>query len=490
VPPRVARLAIEQHHGFFQPREEPMITRKLAEFVTRTSTADIGKDVLVRASDALMDTMACALAGTLEPVGEIAVRWVAETGARPQATVWGQSLRTSPAEAAFANGICSHALDFDDSLPTLRGHPSATIAPAAIAVGEAVGASGAQVLAAYALGLEIAGKLGQAFGHGHYLRGWHSTATVGVFSSTAAAARLWGLDAAQLQTAWALAASQMSGLVRNFGTMTKPFHAGHAARTAVLCAWMAKEGFTADECIFDGEHSVLATYAGDDGVPLSQLVERLGAPWDIIQPGIYVKRWPCCYCNHRPVGALFEMLKEHAIATKEVTAVEIGFPPGSDTALVSTNPNTGLEGKFSIEYVAAAAVLDRKLTLETFTDTMVQRPEVRQLMSKVRRYRIDDTGVYSGITGYNDVAVQTTRGRFERRVEKVPGSPAWPMTPQDRVEKFMDCAGRVLGQPGAERLLSLVRRCGELHDVSELVRATVPTVLQRARDGVIAQERS
>ena len=458
-----------------------MITRKLAEFVTRTATGDIGQDVLARGGDALMDTVGCALAGTLEPVGEIALRWVAETGARPQATVWGQNSRTSPAEAAFANGICSHALDFDDSLPTLRGHPSATIAPAALAVGEAAGASGAQVLAAYALGLEIAGKLGQAFGHGHYLHGWHSTATVGVFSSTAAAARLWGLDAAQLQTAWALAASQMSGLVRNFGTMTKPFHAGHAARTAVLSAWMAKEGFTADDRIFDDENSVLATYGGDDGVSLSQLVERLGAPWEIMEPGIYVKRWPCCYCNHRPVGALFEMLKEHAIETKDVTAVEIGFPPGSDTALVSTNPNTGLEGKFSIEYVAAAAVVDRKLTLETFTDTMVQRPEVRQLMAKVRRYRIEDKRVYSGITGYNDVAVETTRGRFEKRVEKVPGSPAWPMTAQDRVEKFMDCAGRVLGQPGAERLLSLVRRCAELDDVRELVRATVPAVSQDAR---------
>jgi 2-methylcitrate dehydratase PrpD len=453
-----------------------MITEKLARFVTATPISDIPGDVLDRARDALTDTVGVALAGTLEPVGEIAMRWVVQTGARPQASVWGQTVRTSPAEAAFANGICSHALDFDDSHPSLRGHPSATIAPAALAVAELVGSSGAEVLAAYAVALEIAGKLGKALGHGHYLRGWHTTATVGAFSTTAAAARLWRLSPAQLRTAWALAASQMSGLVRNFGTMTKPFHAGEAARTGVTCAWMAKEGFTADAAIFDGEHNVLDTYAGKDGLPLAALVQQLAAPWEISEPGIYVKRWPCCYCNHRPVGGLFELIREHGIEPTEVTAIEIGFPPGSDTALVSTDPHTGLEGKFSIEYVAAAAVLDGKLTLETFTDTMVRRPEVRAVMAKARRYRIADERVYSGIVGYNDVAIETTRGRFGTRVEKVPGSPAWPMTAHERTEKFMDCAGRVLGRPGAERLFQLLQHCRELPDVRELLCATNPVV--------------
>ena len=158
----------------------------------------------------------------------------------------------------------------------------------------------------------------------------------------------------------------------------------------------------------------------------------------------------------------------------EVTAIEIGFPPGSDTALVSTDPQTGLEGKFSIEYVAAATVLDGKLTLETFTDAMVQRPAVRALMAKTKRYRIEDKGTFSGVVGYNDVAIETTRGRFALRVDKVPGSPAAPMTPQDRVEKFMDCAGRVLGGPGAQRLLDLLQRMGDLPDARELLRATVP----------------
>jgi len=329
------------------------------------------------------------------------------------------------------------------------------------------------------LGLEIGGKLGRAMGHGHYLRGWHSTATIGAFSSTAVAARLWKLDAPTLQTAWGLTASQMSGLVRNFGTMAKPFHAGNAARIAVLSTWMARHGFTADTNIFDGDRNVLGTYRGDDGAPLEEVATQLGRSWDIEAPGIYVKRWPCCYCNHRPIGGMLELIKQNAIRPDEVTSIAIGFPPGADNALVSTDPHTGLEGKFSIEYVAAALMLDSRLTLETFTDAMVQRPQVRAMMAKTRRYRIEDTGVYSGVAGYNDVAIETVRGRFETRVEKVPGSPEWPLTAAERVEKFVDCAGRVLGRPGAQHLLELFQRCDKLEDARELVCATVPASTRR-----------
>jgi 2-methylcitrate dehydratase PrpD len=459
-----------------------MVTEKLARFVIETPTASIPQDVLEGAKDALVDTVGAALAGTIEEVSEIAVEYIRDLGAKQQSTVWGQSIATSPAEAAFANGIAAHALDFDDSSPTLRGHPSATMVAAAFAVAEAAGASGRDILAAYAIGLEVAGKLGRAMGSAHYIKGWHSTATLGAFSCTAVAARLWGLSVAQLQTAWGLCASQMSGLVRNFGPMTKPFHAGHAARTGVLSAWMAKHGFTADTSIFDGRNNVFDTYGGGDGANPADVLEKLGNPWEIREPGVFVKRWPCCYCNHRPIGALLNLMKQHDIRASEVTAVEVGFPPGADAALVSTNPQTGLEGKFSIEYVAAALVLDGRLTLETFTDAMVQRPEVRAMMSKTRRYRIEDSsGVFSGVDGYNVVAIDTARGRFEERVDKVPGSPAWPMTAQDRVEKFMDCAGRVLGQPGAERLLGLFERCAELGDARELVCATVPAESGAAR---------
>jgi len=266
----------------------------------------------------------------------------------------------------------------------------------------------------------------------------------------------------------------MSGLVRNFGTMTKPFHAGHAARCGVVSAWMVRKGSTADRTIFDGKGSMLDTYRGEEAEAISELARHLGQPWEIENPGIYVKRWPCCYSNHRAIGGLLTLIEEHRLRMDEVEEVAIGFLPGTDTALVSRDPHTGLEGKFSVEYVAAATLLDGKLTLETFTDSMVQRPKVRELMKKVRRYPIADDKIYSGISGYTDIAVQTPRGRFQARVDRVPGSPAWPMTDQDRVDKFMDCAARVLGTPGAERLLQFCQQCRSLSDIRQLTRATVP----------------
>ena len=457
-----------------------MLTQQLATFSINTRDSDVPQAVLDGARDALVDTLGCALAGVLDEGSEIAQRWVMETGARAQATVVGTHLSTSPAEAAFANGLAAHALDFDDAMITLRGHPTAPMLGAGLAVGEATGASGKALLTAIAVGLEVGGKLGPAFGAGHYIKGWHSTATVGVFAATAVAARLWGLSIAQLQTAWGIAASETSGLIRNFGTMTKPFHAGHAARSGVMAAWMAKNGFTADDHIFDGKNNIFDTYAGADAVPLATTLPHLGNPWEMNTPGIYVKRWPCCYCNHRPVGGMFEMIKEHNIKADEVTKVRIGFLPGADTPLIHFDPHTGLEAKFSMEYNAAATLLDGKLNITTFTDAMVQRPAIRELMPKVERFRIPHEKTFSGTTGYNDIEIETKRGTFNLNIDRVPGSPEWPMTPVDREEKFLDCAGLILGSAGAKKLYAMADRCGDLKNIAELTRATVPTETKQA----------
>ena len=261
--------------------------------------------------------------------------------------------------------------------------------------------------------------------------------------------------------------------------MTKPFHAGHAARTGVLSAWMAQHGFTANTSIFDDD-GFFSTYAQGDGELLATLLEAWGEPWEMLNPGIYVKRWPCCYCNHRPVGGLLELIAEHDIRADEVEAVEIGFVRGTDDALGGPNPQTGLEGKFSMEYVAAATLLDRKLTLETFTDPMVQRPAARALTAKVRRYRVDDEKLYSSKFGYTDVAITTGRGRFSTRAVRVSGSPQWPMTPDERREKFTDCASRVLGAAGAHMLHEQLSHFESLKDVHGMMGATNPSITQAA----------
>jgi 2-methylcitrate dehydratase PrpD len=176
------------------------------------------------------------------------------------------------------------------------------------------------------------------------------------------------------------------------------------------------------------------------------------------------------------------LFEAHDIRADEVEAVEIGFVHGSDDALGGPNPQTGLEGKFSIEYVAAATLLDRKLTLETFTDPMVQRPEARALTAKVRRYRVDDPKRYSSKVGYTDVAITTKRGRFSVRAERVSGSPEWPMNAAESREKFIHNASRVLGARGADRLHDLVWRLKSLPDVAALSAATIPQA------GIVSQK--
>jgi len=458
-----------------------MQTQRLAEFVVDTRAGDVPREVMDAARDALIDTLGVALAGSVEEAATLALAYVRELGGRPEARVWGADLATNAPDAAFVNGIFAHALDFDDTHANVRGHPSTTMVPVALAMAERTGASGEAVLAALSVGLEVGGKLGRALGDAHYLRGWHSTATTGVFASTAVAGRLLGLDAARMARAFGLAASQAAGLLRNFGTMTKPFHAGHAARCAVQAALLAAAGFTADAAILDGKQGFIATYGGPDGQPLEDLLGRLGNPWEMLSPGVCVKRWPCCYCNHRSIGVLLEMIEHHGIRAHEVEAIEIGFPPGTDDALVSSDPRTGLAGKFSIEYVAAATVLDGKVGIDTFTDEMVNRPGVRALMQKVRRYRVEDAKVYSGSVGYNDVHVRTIHASHRRRIDRTPGSPQWPVTQAERDEKFLDCAARVLGDEGARRVLELASRSATLPDLRGLAAAmALPGAGQRA----------
>ena len=450
-----------------------MFTRKFAEFVTQTPTADVPDTALNAARDGVIDTIGCALAGTREPVSCIAARWIRENGSKGKATVWGSELSAGAADAAFANGISTHALDFDDSHPSVRGHASASLVATAIAAGEVDGASGEDILAAYAIGIEIAGKIGRAFGHGMVRGGWHPTAIVGALASTAVAARLSGHDAETLQRAWGIAGSQLSGLVSNFGTMTKPFHAGHAARSGTVASWMAGAGLSSNSTILESDGGVFSTY-GAEGEALDILAADLGEKWEIVEPANYVKRWPCCYSNHRPIGALFRLIKNHGITADDVDEVCVSFLPSGDSALVSRQPKTGLEGKFSIEYVVAALLLDGSLTLASFTDEMVMRPQAQALLAKVRRQTIPDDKHYTGLVGYNLVLVTTGRGRFETREDRTPGSPAWPLSLEDRNGKFIDCATPVLGERGAAALLQIIADCRNLPDIKILASATVP----------------
>lgn len=459
--------------------EETSPTRKLARFVVEAES--LPRSVLGGMSDALMDTIGVALAGAGEDCSRIARDSSARGVGAEGASIWGFGRTTTITDAAFVNGIAGHALDFDDTLASMRGHSSVTTVPAALAVGEAMHATGKDVLIALALGLEVAGKLGRCLGNGHYLKGWHSTATVGAFAAAAVAARLLRIDAERLCHAWGIAAAQSAGLVRNFGTMAKPFQAGHAARAGVIGATLAAQGMTADARIFDAPHGYLETY-GASGAPLEETLAELGARWEVLDPGLNVKRWACCYCCHRAIGGLMQLIAEHHVVAGDVISITVGFPPGSDEPLIYDDPQTALEGKFSIEYPVAALLLDGRLTLASFTDEMVQRPAVREMMKRVRRRRIPDERIYSGTVGYTDVEIESRRGRWQRRVTNAPGSAQWPINGKERRDKFLDCASRILPAEDSHDLLRALEGSEEVPDVRSLVALTNPSGT-RAGDG-------
>jgi 2-methylcitrate dehydratase PrpD len=451
----------------------PDFTHKLATFVIETPAAAVPDEVLQRAHTALVDTIGCALAGWSEKAPNVALDHARFLQAAGRATIWGAGFRTSPAEAAFVNGIAAHVLDFDDSLPGLRGHPSAPILAAALAAAELGVVSGREVLVAYALAVEVIRAVGSVLGHGHYFRGWHTSGTAGIFAAAAATARLLGASTTELCGAWGTTASQAAGLRKNFGTMTKAAHVGHAARDGLEAAWLAHNGFDANPAIFEGDDGFFAVYGGEDGIAPNQALARLGNPWAVLDPGLSIKRWPCCFGAHRPLGGLFQLIARDAILAGEVDAVNIDFLPMSDKALTHTDPQTGLEGKFSIEYCAAAALLDGEITLDSFTDEKLQRPEIRQLMAKVHRRHIAGEGSFNAHHGYTDIEIVTTRGRHTLRAVKTPGSRDWPLSKGEIQKKFIGCARTTLGPVRAQTIFRALDGFAAGPDAGALVRTVL-----------------
>jgi 2-methylcitrate dehydratase PrpD len=262
------------------------------------------------AKTGILDTVGVTLAGSLEPCARIALRVCTGTG---PALVFGSAQRLSVADAALVNGTASHALDFDDCSNTLGGHPSVPILPGLFALADATAVNGRDFIAAYVAGFETETRIARAVNFHHYDKGWHPTATLGVFGATAAASRLLELTEDQIATALAIAASFSSGLKANFGTMTKPLHVGHCARNGVMAAMLAREGMTAGHDAFEHRQGFFNVFNGSGNYDADAVLRDWAAPLDIVTPGIAIKSYPCCGSTHPAIDAMLDLVRAHRL---------------------------------------------------------------------------------------------------------------------------------------------------------------------------------
>jgi 2-methylcitrate dehydratase PrpD len=453
-------------------------TATIADFIVNTSAADFPAGSDGKAIKVIADTFAVILAGVGSEVAEPLQRYLKSAGESGAAPILGTGHTASPETAALINGTYGHALDYDDVLSMMPAHPSAVILSTLLAGMNGTPVTGKRFIEAYIIGVEVGGKIGLGMTNEHYQRGFHATGTLALFSGVAALAKLHRLDAPAIQQAFGIAASMASGLRRNFGTMTKPLHSGLAARSALTAVRLAMSGFTAAPDIMEAKAGFYSTYGTADSDP-DVTARGLGKPFVIDNPGIAVKKFPCCYATHRAIDGVLTLRERLGFDAASVDKVICRMPPGGMHVLTYPRPVTGLEGKFSLEYSIAASVLDGKFSLWSFSDDAVRRPQIAALYEHIDAHEAEssrgDDPLFakrsSGSRGFVEVEVRLKDGRKDRlRVDAAPGSPSRELTWDELRDKFMDCARQAprISAADAESAFNSIRALDRVDDIRSI----------------------
>jgi 2-methylcitrate dehydratase PrpD len=350
-------------------------------------------------------------------------------------------------------------------------HPTMPVLAASLAVGQEVSASGQAFLAAFCAGIEVECRLADAIHPKHYQQGFHSTGTIGCFGAVAAAGKLLGLSYEQTRYAIGIAASKAAGVRANFGTMTKPYHAG-GAQAGVEAAKLASLGFTADRDALDGPWGFFQVTAG--GVDAERIRDRLGNPYYFIEPGISIKPYPCGSLIHPAMDGLLDLVLEQDIKPEDVDEIRFGTSSNVLTALRYDEPQNALEAKFSIPFCLAILVVERAAGIGQFQDEVVQMPDIRQLVKRVKKYLDDEIEAkgYDLIRSRIDVRLRDGRS-FTIYPELSRGTPQRPMSRSELEAKFHDCASQSLPDANYKSIMTGVFGIDDLDDINNLVRLMV-----------------
>ena len=421
------------------------LTEETARLICGFAGTVIPEEAYYRSKIAVMDCVGVALAGSREPVGRIMLDYAHALTGGGEATIWGTAHKVAAAEAALVNGTMSHALDYDDMNRSMLGHPSAVLAPALFAVVEKMHLSGRKLLEGYIIGLEVMARLGRIFGPQAYEKSWHPTAIFGVIGACASTSYLLGLNHDQTLNAIGIAASEASGIKKNFGSMTKSLHAGSAARKGMWAAILAEKGLTADAHALDGTFGFMEMFNGQPYDPEAR--SDAAKPLEIVEPGLVFKQYPCCGGLHSLLDNILSLRQKEGIRPEQVAAIECRVHPHKTAYLDRPQVHEGLEAKFSIQYCVAAALCHGEVGLDHFSAQSVVRPETQALMKKVSISAGEELGGFG-----SEVIVRTLDGRkFSSMLSEPKGSLRSPLTEHELLQKFVDCATTTMSASQAEK---------------------------------------
>ena len=443
------------------PVSSPSVARRLARFVSGITLSAVPPAVASRATLLALDTLGSSLASSRQDFG-LAVTQVAERlGGPAESTVIGSKSRVGAAAAVLANGTLAHGLDFDDTREDAIVHTGCVAVTTALAVGEAVAASGRAALEALIAAVEVMCRVGLAVPGRFHARHYHPTALSGGFAAAAAAGRLYGLTEDQQVHAFGICGSQAAGIIEYLadGSWTKRLHPGWAAHAGVTAALLARAGFTGPETVFEGEHGFYAAFAGGhEPARLEAQIDTVGATWELV--ALTFKPYPCGSIAHPYMDCALRLRERHGLRPEQIVEVRCRTAEGPiprlwEPLVAKHRPRNGYAAKFSLPYLLASILVNGRATLADFTDEAVQDEVLRGVAAKVF-YDVDRTIDYPRhFIGH--VAVRLTDGRvIEERQDHPRGGPDFPMTREELTAKFRTNAALAIPGARAARVVDLV----------------------------------